>query len=132
MSFTTLTLRTRSLLRPHRSIRLYTAKGSGEHQKMDSEERFDQRNKGNVIGGHKANLSNPHTSDEAKENSKKILQENFGGGETGGKHGTKNMGNVIGGYKATIHNPNVSDEAKERAEQRLEELGAWSVPRTNV
>lgn len=31
----------------------------------------------NVIGGHKATIHNPHTSDEAKEHSKEILKEDF-------------------------------------------------------
>lgn len=32
-------------------------------------------NLGNIIGGHKANISNPHTSEEAKERSKEVLEE---------------------------------------------------------
>ena len=46
-------------------------------------------------------------SEEAKQKSKKVLEEQFGGGEgTGGEQGaetksdSKNPGNVIGGYKA--------------------------------
>ncbi|GAB1314701.1 hypothetical protein MFIFM68171_04911 [Madurella fahalii] len=35
----------------------------------------------NVIRGHKANLSNPNTSDESKENSKQEL-EDLGGNDT--------------------------------------------------
>lgn len=30
-----------------------------------------------VIAGHKANLHNPNTSDEAKDHSKEVLKENF-------------------------------------------------------
>lgn len=35
----------------------------------------NNRNAGNVIGGHKANISNPHTSEEAKERSRQILEQ---------------------------------------------------------
>jgi hypothetical protein len=33
-----------------------------------------------VAGGHKANLHNPNTSQESKERSKRILDEEFNGG----------------------------------------------------
>ena len=36
---------------------------------------------GQVAGGHKANLKNPNTSKESKENSKKILENEFNGGD---------------------------------------------------
>ena len=34
-----------------------------------------------VAGGHKATLNNPHTSDEAKEHSKKVLDGEYNGGD---------------------------------------------------
>lgn len=43
---------------------------------------------GQVAGGHKANLKNPNTSKESKENSKKILENDFNGGD--GKTWTAN------------------------------------------
>ncbi|KAI5844085.1 Conidiation protein 6-domain-containing protein [Tricharina praecox] len=95
---------------------------------MDTSDSINQRSTGNVIGGHKANLKNPNTSEEAKEHSRQVLDEL--GSETkssaggSGDDGSKNTGNVIGGYKATLKNPNVSDEAKGRAEQKLEQMGA--------
>ncbi|BFZ61116.1 hypothetical protein YB2330_002174 [Saitoella coloradoensis] len=100
---------------------------------------------GNVIRGHKANLSNKGTSDESKENSLKYLQEHdpeeypphegkshsrqSSGSSTGSTsqdvesvtHG-KDVGNVMRGLKATISNPNVSEEAKERAHEKLDVL----------
>lgn len=52
-------------------------------------------NPGNVVGGHKANLNNPNTSDEAKQHSKEVLDNEFNGGdvETSGD-GNKNPNNV--------------------------------------
>ncbi|KAF9498287.1 hypothetical protein BDN71DRAFT_1443610 [Pleurotus eryngii] len=41
----------------------------------DSSESADGKNMGNFLGGHKANLKNPNTSDEAKEHSEQILKE---------------------------------------------------------
>ncbi|KAF8251605.1 conidiation protein 6 [Wilcoxina mikolae CBS 423.85] len=83
-------------------------------------------NPGNIIGGHKANLHNPNTSEESKQHSKEVLEKEFGGGDTGkysaaGSHGgTKNSRNVEGGLKATMKNPNTSEEAKMHAKERLE------------
>jgi hypothetical protein len=34
-----------------------------------------------VAGGHKANLKNPNTSQESKENSKKVLDNEYNGGD---------------------------------------------------
>ena len=34
-----------------------------------------------IAGGHKANLNNPHTSDESKEHSKKVLESDYNGGD---------------------------------------------------
>ncbi|KAM7207619.1 conidiation protein 6 [Naviculisporaceae sp. PSN 640] len=77
-----------------------------------------------IAGGHKANLKNPNTSQESKENSKKILENEFNGGDVSGSkdNGDKNPGNVAGGLKATLKNPNVSDEAKESAKERLDNM----------
>ncbi|EMD58522.1 hypothetical protein GGP41_005983 [Bipolaris sorokiniana] len=82
-------------------------------------------NPGNVIGGHKANINNPNTSDEAKQHSKEVLQDLENGGEITSKSTSdqdKNPNNVAGGLKATLKNPNVSDEAKQSAEERLGQL----------
>lgn len=34
-----------------------------------------------IAGGHKATLNNPKVSDEAKQHSKKVLDEEFNGGD---------------------------------------------------
>lgn len=101
-------------------------------------------NPGNIIGGHKANLNNPNTSDESKQHSKDVLNQEFDGGNI--EHHSnqnKNPGNVYvfisilgyrrmdanaclltstGGLKATLNNPNVSDEAKQSAKDRLNDM----------
>ncbi|OTB16571.1 hypothetical protein K445DRAFT_331157 [Daldinia sp. EC12] len=80
-----------------------------------------------IAGGHKANLNNPNTSQEAKEHSKQVLENEFNGGDvpksgSGGDDGNKNPGNVAGGLKAAINNPNVSEEAKQSAKERLNDM----------
>ncbi|CAM1500984.1 Fc.00g101460.m01.CDS01 [Cosmosporella sp. VM-42] len=77
-----------------------------------------------VAGGHKANLNNPNTSQESKEHSKQVLNEQFDGGDVpkAGEKADKNPGNVAGGLKATLNNPKVSDEAKESAQERLDNM----------
>ncbi|KAH8895905.1 hypothetical protein GQ53DRAFT_34762 [Thozetella sp. PMI_491] len=78
-----------------------------------------------VAGGHKANLKNANTSEESKEHSKQVLDNEYNGGDVpkaGEKEGGKNPNNVAGGLKATLKNPNVSDEAKESAQQRLNNM----------
>ncbi|KAK4457206.1 Conidiation protein 6-domain-containing protein [Cladorrhinum samala] len=77
-----------------------------------------------VAGGHKANLNNPNTSEESKENSRKILENEFNGGDVpkASDNKDKNPGNVAGGLKATLKNPNVSEEAKESARERLDQM----------
>lgn len=37
-------------------------------------------NTGNVIGGHKANLNNPNTSEESKQHSREVLENEYNGG----------------------------------------------------
>lgn len=44
---------------------------------------------GNVIGGHKANMANPHTSDASKQHSKEVLEEI--GTETKSSSGSNSM-----------------------------------------
>ncbi|KAI5820524.1 Conidiation protein 6-domain-containing protein [Pyronema omphalodes] len=97
----------------------------------------DSGNKGNVIGGYKATLKNPHASEEAKEHAQKMLDKLGRETETSIRNEKKddahnvstegkNPHNVIGGYKATLKNPNVSDEAKQHAKECLEELEMMS------
>ena len=98
--------------------------GSGETASSDD----SGKNPNNVIGGHKATLNNPSqylcfhpvltafterntdTSEEAKQHSKEVLQQEGhdvggtgGSGETGGSDDSgKNPNNVIGGLKAYV------------------------------
>lgn len=51
-------------------------------------------NPGNVIGGHKANLNNPNTSDEAKQHSKQVIEDHMQSGEMPQADQHKNPGNV--------------------------------------
>ncbi|KAI0885597.1 Conidiation protein 6-domain-containing protein [Annulohypoxylon maeteangense] len=77
-----------------------------------------------VAGGHKATLNNPKVSQEAKEHSKQVLENEFNGGDVSraGDDENKNPGNVAGGLKATMKNPNVSEEAKQSAKERLNQM----------
>lgn len=96
-----------------------------------------------IAGGHKANINNPNTSQEAKEHSQQVLDNEFNGGDGmlsrhakifcstnitcdvvphADDNKQKNPGNVIGGLKATTKNPNVSEEAKKSAEERLQQM----------
>ncbi|KAK4093776.1 hypothetical protein Purlil1_2110 [Purpureocillium lilacinum] len=77
-----------------------------------------------IAGGHKATLNNPNVSDEAKEHSRQVLENEFNGGDVpkSGDTENKNPGNVVGGLKATLKNPNVSEEAKESAKERLDNM----------
>jgi hypothetical protein len=55
-----------------------------------------------VAGGHKANINNPNTSQESKEHSKQVLNEQFDGGDVpkADDNQDKNPNNVAGGLKA--------------------------------
>ncbi|THH02854.1 hypothetical protein EW026_g59 [Hermanssonia centrifuga] len=77
-------------------------------------------NPGNVAGGLKATISNPHTSEEAKERANERLQDMEESGEL--DHKEAHDAHVARGRKAALHNPNVSLEAKERSKKALEEL----------
>ncbi|KAL9114962.1 MAG: hypothetical protein Q9227_001205 [Pyrenula ochraceoflavens] len=71
---------------------------------------------GHVIGGYKATLSNPNTSDSAKDQAEAMLDklQTFDG---------KDPSHVVGGLKSVITNPNTSPETKEQAIERLEGMG---------
>lgn len=38
-------------------------------------------NTGNIVGGHKANINNPNTSEESKQHSRDVLNNEFNGGD---------------------------------------------------
>ncbi|KAI1784261.1 Conidiation protein 6-domain-containing protein [Ganoderma leucocontextum] len=78
-----------------------------------------------VLGGYKATLHNPRTSDEAKRHAREILEADGytvepAAGVTEDEHQTR----VLAGYKAALHNPRVSKEAKEHAKEYLAEYNA--------
>ncbi|KAI0912229.1 conidiation protein 6 [Ustulina deusta] len=77
-----------------------------------------------IAGGHKANLSNPNTSEESKQHSREILENefNYDVAPDVNDNQDKNPNNVAGGLKATIKNPNVSEQAKESARERLDQM----------
>ncbi|KAK5167462.1 uncharacterized protein LTR77_007161 [Saxophila tyrrhenica] len=87
----------------------------------------------NMANGHKANLSNPNTSEASKQASRQALKE-LGGedafysedkqGDDAPTAGMGNEGNVIGGHKANLSNPNTSEEAKQHSKEVLKEHGA--------
>ena len=54
-----------------------------------------------IAGGHKANLNNPNTSEESKQHSKEVLDQEFDGGKVESS-GDKNPQNVAGGLKAYV------------------------------
>jgi len=41
---------------------------------------YEMSNPGNVAGGHKANLNNPNTSEESKQHSREVLEQELDGG----------------------------------------------------
>ena len=90
-------------------------------------------------------MNNPGTSEESKQHSKEVLDQEYNGGNIDTSGGEKNPNNVAGGLKAyvpstdlasqplldfgsdvcnsTTKNPNVSQEAKDSAAERLKEMG---------
>eukprot|EP01119_Soliformovum_irregulare_P026031 TRINITY_DN97_c0_g1_i1.p1 TRINITY_DN97_c0_g1~~TRINITY_DN97_c0_g1_i1.p1 ORF type:complete len:514 (-),score=204.17 TRINITY_DN97_c0_g1_i1:56-1597(-) len=114
-----------------RKDRSEPAKEEGDDQSVDEMDLLDKDNK-RVIGGYKATLHNPNSSEEAKEHARKILKKlgvdpeekeaEKESDQTVDGH-EKNPGNVIGGLKATAHNPNLSDETRKEAEKKLKEMG---------
>ncbi|KAM5352245.1 hypothetical protein ACJ41O_004968 [Fusarium nematophilum] len=57
-----------------------------------------------IAGGHKATINNPNTSQEAKEHSRQVLENEFNGGNVpkAEDNKDKNPGNVAGGLKALV------------------------------
>ncbi|OSC97076.1 hypothetical protein PYCCODRAFT_1472116 [Trametes coccinea BRFM310] len=83
------------------------------------------QHKNNVLGGYKATLSNPRTSDEAKKHAREILEaDGYHANSPDGIAADEHDNRVIAGYKAALHNPRVSSEAKQHAKEYLQEHGA--------
>ncbi|KAG8894699.1 hypothetical protein FRC00_008565, partial [Tulasnella sp. 408] len=83
----------------------------------------DDSMSGNTIGGYKATISNPRTSQAAKEKAQAILDGEADPSDYAPGTGDAHTNRVLGGYKATLKNPNVSEEAKEHAREVLQENG---------
>ncbi|GLB39819.1 putative conidiation protein 6 [Lyophyllum shimeji] len=71
-----------------------------------------------VLGGYKATLHNPNTSEEAKRHAREILSA--AGYDSYSTDETEHTNRVIAGYKAALHNPRVSPEAKQHAVEFLQ------------
>ncbi|CAI4214458.1 unnamed protein product [Parascedosporium putredinis] len=81
----------------------------------------------NQARGHKATLTNPRVSEDAKQHSRDILDDEFDDDTTYSDKlpentEGKNPGNVAGGLKAAVNNPNVSSGAKKDAQDRLDAM----------
>ncbi|KAI5246782.1 hypothetical protein E4T43_02415 [Aureobasidium subglaciale] len=89
-------------------------------------------NIGNVLGGHKANLSNSNTSEESKQHSLEVIEKELGTesssdvGATAHNDDGKDPVRVAAGLKAALHNPNVSDEARENVSHHLADITSTS------
>ncbi|THY36890.1 hypothetical protein D6D01_00011 [Aureobasidium pullulans] len=101
---------------------------STKHHFQPPPTKITMSNIGNIIGGHKANLSNPNTSEESKQHSLEVIKKETGTEATSGTGATthdddgKDPMRVAAGLKAALHNPNVSDEAKEGVKVHLDEV----------
>ncbi|KAI4181146.1 MAG: hypothetical protein L6R41_006799 [Letrouitia leprolyta] len=78
----------------------------------------------NAASGHKANLSNPNTSEGSKAHSKEILesmpdQPHYGKEE---QNVSKNPNQVAGGLKATIANDTIPESTKQEAKEKLNNM----------
>ncbi|KAL8805091.1 MAG: hypothetical protein Q9223_000759 [Gallowayella weberi] len=78
----------------------------------------------NAASGHKANLSNPNTSEASKAHSKEVLdnmpnQPHYGQEE---QNVSKNPNQVAGGLKAAINNDTIPDSGKQKAQEKLDQM----------
>ncbi|OAV99617.1 hypothetical protein PTTG_00570 [Puccinia triticina 1-1 BBBD Race 1] len=81
-------------------------------------------NPGNVAGGLKATLTNPHVSDDAKEGAQHRLDTEglkAAAAPTQETVHVKDPENVKRGIKAALHNPRVSEGKKEELRHKLDE-----------
>ncbi|KAI4287927.1 MAG: hypothetical protein L6R35_002813 [Caloplaca aegaea] len=75
--------------------------------------------------GHKANLSNPNTSDASKAHSKEVL-DSLGGDKAfysdEDQNASKNPNQVAGGLKAAINNDGIPESGKAKAQEKLDNM----------
>ncbi|KAI0373572.1 hypothetical protein BV20DRAFT_962780 [Pilatotrama ljubarskyi] len=77
-----------------------------------------------VLGGYKATLHNPRTSEGAKQHAREILEaDGYQIERPEGVTEDEHQKRVNAGYKAALHNPRVSEEAKQHAREYLEQHG---------
>ncbi|KAI8975919.1 Conidiation protein 6-domain-containing protein [Trametes punicea] len=77
-----------------------------------------------VLGGYKATLHNPRTSEEAKRHAREILEaDGYQFERPEGVSEDEHQKRVNAGYKAALNNPRVSEEAKQHAREYLKEHG---------
>ncbi|KAL8659507.1 MAG: hypothetical protein Q9226_000400 [Calogaya cf. arnoldii] len=78
----------------------------------------------NAASGHKANLSNPNTSEASKAHSKEVLDsmpdQPFYGKED--QNVSKNPNQVAGGLKAAINNDTIPQSGKDKAQEKLDNM----------
>ncbi|KAH8107832.1 hypothetical protein BXZ70DRAFT_912866 [Cristinia sonorae] len=78
-----------------------------------------------VLGGYKATLSNPNTSEQAKAHAREILEAaGYTFERSSDVSEDEHQTRVLAGYKAALHNPRVSQEAKDHAKEYLREHNA--------
>ncbi|KAI0360832.1 FAD/NAD(P)-binding domain-containing protein [Trametes cingulata] len=81
-----------------------------------------------VLGGYKATLHNPRTSEGAKQHAREILEaDGYQVDRPEGMTEDEHQKRVNAGYKAALHNPRVSEEAKQHAREYLEQHGGLSL-----
>ncbi|KAI4241269.1 MAG: hypothetical protein L6R40_004685 [Gallowayella cf. fulva] len=78
----------------------------------------------NAASGHKANLSNPNTSEASKAHSKEVLdqmpdQPHYGKEE---QNVSKNPNQVAGGLKAAINNDTIPESGTQKAQEKLDQM----------
>ncbi|KAI0323878.1 hypothetical protein GY45DRAFT_1399012 [Cubamyces sp. BRFM 1775] len=77
-----------------------------------------------VLGGYKATLHNPRTSEEAKRHAREILEaDGYQFERPEGMTEDEHQKRVNAGYKAALSNLRVSQEAEQHAREYLQEHG---------
>ncbi|KAI0769573.1 Conidiation protein 6-domain-containing protein [Trametes elegans] len=79
-----------------------------------------------VLGGYKATLHNPRTSEEAKQHAREILEaDGYQFERPEGITEDEHQKRINAGYKAALNNPRVSDAGKQHAQEYLEQHGGF-------
>ncbi|KAI0633897.1 Conidiation protein 6-domain-containing protein [Trametes polyzona] len=98
------------------------SRGNGNYPVGSTDETGHETNR--VLGGYKATLHNPRTSDEAKQHAREILDaDGYQFERPEGVTEDEHQKRVNAGYKAALNNPRVSEGAKQHAREYLEQHG---------